>query len=320
MTIRTGSDPLIRNCTFISNSADRGGAVFVREAAAPTFIGCNFETNTSTEDGGAIYCEGESRPTIQNCIFSGNQSTAGNGGAIAAYKAAPSITSCTFISNHASGGKGGALSLNESQGDTVRLSTFTLNTAEEGGAVYMYQAKNVQILQSRFEDNSGNYGGGVYLEGSGTETNPILFTNCILWKNQADYGGGAVLGTDSYNLDSFLKIEHCTVTGNIAEEGGVSAGGGAHISIGSKLTIVNSLLWNNTADEYQEIYSLFTVYVTVNYSNIKGGWVGAGNINAEPLFEDSINGDFHLQDGSPCKGAGEGGNEMGAYGGVYGIW
>ena len=174
------------------------------------------------------------------------------------------------------------------------------------------------MLQCRFEENSGNYGGGVYLEGSGTEINPILCTNCIFWNNQADYGGGAVLGTDSHNLDSYLNLDYCTLTGNKAEEGGVSEGGGVHIAIGSKLTISSSLLWNNMADEYQEIYSLFSAYVTVNYSDVKGGWEGEGNIDADPLFEDSTTGDFHLQDGSPCKGAGEGGFDMGAYGGPYG--
>ena len=145
MTIRTGSDPQIHNCTFTNNSADWGGAVFVRERAKPNFIGCNFETNTSTEYGGAIFCDRDSKPKIENCTFTGNQSTDGNGGAIAIDAASPTITSCIFESNHASEGSGGAISINESQGDTVRLSTFTLNTAKEGGAVYTFHVKNIYL-------------------------------------------------------------------------------------------------------------------------------------------------------------------------------
>ncbi|MEL6822195.1 MAG: T9SS type A sorting domain-containing protein, partial [Calditrichota bacterium] len=40
------------------------------------------------------------------------------------------------------------------------------------------------------------------------------------------------------------------------------------------------------------------------WSNIKGGWTGEGNINANPLFADSMTGDYHLTSGSPCIDAG----------------
>ncbi len=38
----------------------------------------------------------------------------------------------------------------------------------------------------------------------------------------------------------------------------------------------------------------------VAYSNIQGGWPGTGNIDADPLFVDPVNGDYHLLAGSPC--------------------
>lgn len=40
------------------------------------------------------------------------------------------------------------------------------------------------------------------------------------------------------------------------------------------------------------------------YSDIQGGWSGIGNINADPLFVDTANGDYRLQGGSPCIDAG----------------
>ena len=43
-------------------------------------------------------------------------------------------------------------------------------------------------------------------------------------------------------------------------------------------------------------------------------------MDADPLFENSTTGDFHLKVDSPCKGTGEGGADMGAYGGIYGDW
>ncbi|MCK4311361.1 MAG: hypothetical protein KAW88_01350 [Candidatus Cloacimonetes bacterium] len=57
---------------------------------------------------------------------------------------------------------------------------------------------------------------------------------------------------------------------------------------------------------------------------------GEGNIDADPLFVDPDNGDYHLQTGFPCIDAGNPDpqyndpdatrNDMGAYGGQCGDW
>jgi len=43
----------------------------------------------------------------------------------------------------------------------------------------------------------------------------------------------------------------------------------------------------------------------VLYSNVQGGWPGTGNINADPLFADPFDGNYHLRPHSPCINAGD---------------
>jgi hypothetical protein len=44
---------------------------------------------------------------------------------------------------------------------------------------------------------------------------------------------------------------------------------------------------------------------TVTYSDVSGGYSGEGNIGSDPLFSDAVNGNFHLQAGSPCIDTGD---------------
>jgi hypothetical protein len=72
-------------------------------------------------------------------------------------------------------------------------------------------------------------------------------------------------------------------------------GGGMH-SFQSSPTVANSILWGNTLPQ-------ISGSPTVTYS-CGGDFPGTGNIDADPLFVDPDNGDYHLQAGSPCIDAG----------------
>jgi hypothetical protein len=71
---------------------------------------------------------------------------------------------------------------------------------------------------------------------------------------------------------------------------------------GSDLTVTNSIFWGN---DYWEIYHPESTGI-VTYSVVEGGYLGIGNIDADPLFVDPEGGDFHLQSGSPCIDAADG--------------
>jgi predicted outer membrane repeat protein len=95
-------------------------------------------------------------------------------------------------------------------------------------------------------------------------------------------------------------LTSCTFTDNTAG----SSGGGIACTQSSYPTLTNCILWNNHAPNGPEIY-IYSGTVTVTYSDVKGGWTGTGNIDADPLFVDPVNGDFHLQAGSPCIDTGD---------------
>ena len=134
------------------------------------------------------------------------------------------------------------------------------------------------------------YGGGLFCITSSPSLVDVTITN-----NSAEiYGGGLWFHT------SFPSLANVTIANNSADSPG-GGGGGIYYGVGSYLTLINSIIWNNTP---HQIYITFSLPL-INYSNISdGNWVGEGNINDDPLFVDSGTGDYTLQEGSPCIDAG----------------
>ncbi len=73
------------NCTFTSNSAVLGGAIHVKNSSSTSFssfINCTITLNEASVQGGAIWCEIPLAPedsiTIKNCILWGNISPEGS--------------------------------------------------------------------------------------------------------------------------------------------------------------------------------------------------------------------------------------------------
>ncbi|MFH2001548.1 MAG: right-handed parallel beta-helix repeat-containing protein, partial [Planctomycetota bacterium] len=137
-------------------------------------------------------------------------------------------------------------------------------------------------------------GGGVLVENG----DAVRIINSLIYKNSAArYGGGLYIygGADLY-------FSHLTMVGNSATEGsGIYASGQAQMSI------TNSIIRNEGANE---IYSESTSPAVAN-SNVKGGWPGVSIIDADPLFVDESENDFHLLYDSPCLNTGSNGHTAG---------
>ena len=77
------SNSRVRRCTFVDNSAQRGGAIVVYDRSGPEISYCTFIRNTATGGGGAIFVRAATA-LVQHCGFLKNTLQNGGGAAILA--------------------------------------------------------------------------------------------------------------------------------------------------------------------------------------------------------------------------------------------
>ena len=86
---------------------------------------------------------------------------------------------------------------------------------------------------------------------------------------------------------------NCTIADNLA----ALNGGGLFSEPFTRTSLANTIVWGNSGNQ-------IVGPAAVTFSNVQGGQVGAGNINADPKFVDAPGGDYHLLATSPCIGRG----------------
>lgn len=141
-------------------------------------------------------------------------------------------------------------------------------------------------------------GGGMYND---FNCSPTL-TNCIFAGNSAERGGG--MANDG---SSCPALTNCVFTRNHAKDlgGGLQNGTYRPGGVACSPTLTNCILWGNiTPSGPKEISNWHEDAPTVTFCVIEGGYGGRGNINADPLFVDPENGDYHIGPGSPGIDAG----------------
>ena len=278
----------VSNCKFVANVA--GGGVFVDDSGARItdclFTDCTFSNNGHIgSDIGGFLVAGSSTATLIDCTFSSNLSSKGAG--MRAGGDSVAVIGCTFIGNDG-GNRGGGLLVTTSD-MTVVDSDFIGNCAESGGGIYVDVSVNsFAVSNCTFQGNAADFFGGAIFN----TTNPTL-VNSIFFDNTAGLVGGAIYNEVGVNMPSLIC---CTLANNSA----AVSGGGIFNNDFSLPTVRNSIFWANTPNQIHDELSLTTAL----YSNIQGGWPGVGNIEADPLFVDPVNGDLRLSPGSPSIDAG----------------
>ncbi|MFO0782225.1 MAG: hypothetical protein U0636_00890 [Phycisphaerales bacterium] len=247
---------------------------------------CDFFDNVGWLDGGAVRCKQWSMDA-KGCSFTyckvmaadGSQfnPTTNNdypchGGAIKHEGAPLALSRCTFSDN---------LCDNYLAGSAYEL----------GGAVYASleggSSSNGYIVNCEFRGNLAAGGpdgrgraGALWLSRPQSSAVPAGVINCVFADNRAGDWGGAMY------TEGGCVVNGCTLCGNICD----GVGGGIAVDAGA-CSLQNSIVWNNEAaagslyDQQVHLIGAASSLSQVS-SCVSGGPTTAGNINADPAFED----------------------------------
>ena len=330
-------EPSIRY--VIENS---GGAVYCDSASSTTFTDCVFNGNVAdindpanNDDpyvglGGAVAFEDDASVTFDNCSFNGNTATLG--GAIYSANALTDITDCNFVDNRAYHGGGlfctdSDLTVIDSNIAENYASVMAINAPNDfnnievlgqGGGIYC-GSSDTRIIDSTISSNIADAsGGGMYF--SGGQDNALI--NCLLADNEAGRDGGAI----SADWNCVLNMANCTVADNSATGSATfesAYGGGLFCGYDSNTSVVDSIFWDNSAQNGQQLgigtgfeFGPSPSVLNVSYSDIKDArfrvyvdtgctlnW-GSGNFSQDPNFVTGSQGDYYLSQtstGDPCQ-------------------
>jgi len=243
-----------------------GKAITLRSSNGPeaTIIDAQFTASVVTCDSG----EG---PDSVLQAFTITRGYDFDGGGMMNDGTSPTVIGCIFFFNIADAfdGRGGGM-YNFGGSPTVIDCTFDGNYAfglnrGSGGGMHNKDSSPT-VIGCTFIRNlaplSLGAGGGMYNKNS----NPIII-NCLFDANVGTDGGGM------RNSNSSPVIINCSFVAN-------SSG---FFNTTSNLTIKNCIVWGNGS---LQIFDNPLSVTTVSYSDIQGGWSGAGsnNIDADPLF------------------------------------
>ncbi|NOT02633.1 MAG: hypothetical protein HOP29_18665 [Phycisphaerales bacterium] len=326
------SDALFRRCGFQGNHAEHGGGVVIG-AGAPRFEDCDFTGNSAANSSGALYNGGD--PSFTNCVFESNRADGGGGGAISTLAGTVKLHGCTFRSN-SSISTGGALFVYDpmgpasvfveedgDDGNGTEWTTFQNNSADSGGGVYLNTRGEVKLARALFVANEAVGRGGAIASAS-TDSNMV---NCRFFGNHGVTAGGTI-----YVEGGRMDLMNGLFSGN-AVTGAGAVGAGLSIN-GATVNVINSTFSANAASDGTVVAtsgsSAITKFqnsilwgaggpiqhrggtLTVQYSDVLGGWPGKGNRNVDPMFVDfdgpqdnpgTEADDLRLQSISPCLDA-----------------
>jgi len=274
--------------------------------------------------GGGISCV-NSDISITHCFISNNAARDGRGGGIFIWESTALISDNTIHQNRA-GFYGGGIHCSGCD-VTISGNSITANIAwfplggDMGGGISCFDS-DVNIIDNIIKYNAaGVSSGGIMIFGGSL----AFIVNNIIEYNIAELSGGIGLrGPDTYiannviannlaghyNGGIVLNSPRITLLNNVVAFNEAQLQPGVRL-IGEGIdSVLNNIIWGNISPGGEQII-IDSDSAVVAFCNIQGGWEGEGNIDADPLFRDPDNDDFHLMStdcgdpyDSPCIDAG----------------
>ncbi len=277
--------PTVDNCVFVANSANQGGAIYIRKGSI-TITQCQF-TNNIGSSGGAVHGTTGSTCVLDRCDFSGNSVTGigSSGGAIFNYQSSLNLSHCSFLNNR-SASNGGAVGNAADSTASFSECSFEGNAAIYSGGAVSNSSNIADFDHCIFEKNSSSDHGGVVYGHSSS----LTFRNCSLVSNSAPSGGAVAAfgatqltmentrlrgnqatqdsGGALYSSTSSVNLTNCELAGNLADDGAalfayqtsgsvtncsiqgnrtLAAEGAIYLLVSETVAFSNSIVWNNSA-------------------------------------------------------------------------
>ena len=263
----------------IQETSQLGGGILVaREARGATLSYLNIIDNSGTVGGGICILgslDGVQNTIINQCNIVDNR--ANTGGGIYASRTEISITNSTIINN---------------QGTQM------------AGGIALNGCSSV-VTGSIISNNiSGDHAGGLWAVGSENYSSlsmkKVLIANNQIGSNGE--GSAFMIGSSSNGFN--VNIEKSTFVHNVSTSG---VGRGIWLESGNTFSMQNSIFYYSNGIRTE-------ASTEITYSDIQNGWEGVGNIDADPMFCDPNEGNYHLVDASPCVGTASDGGVIGAFG------
>ena len=245
-----------------------GGGIFIQGSGNfITISHCQIQLNGATERGAGIYLNPNATVSMNHCLINNNTQTitGGFGGGLANYAGNLTATYCLFKNNN---GKNSAGTYNYYGTNSYTKCLFQANTANIGAATYNDNS-NLSFNECIFTQNNATISaGGAIQNVSGSVFNMI---NCVLYNNTASTGGKNI------NSNGAMNLTNCTI---------FNTGSNSVNYLGTNSSVTNCIIRGG-----ESAFSANPANVTVTYSNIQGGFTGAGNIDSNPLFLATIDAD-----------------------------
>lgn len=315
--IDNGASPMIDAC-MVDNCSGNGsrcyGAGVSIDGGTTSITNSSIINNQAVSSGGnydyggGIYVTGSANINISNSDISFNNIPIGTsrayGGGIYATGSSVNVIDCKINSNDIQGSNysyGGGIYITAQsslsmRGGIINSNKLSNTSRTYGGGVYITNSDasfyQVEITNQDMTTSAFSQGNGIcVLSGSSLYMENCLVTDNMISGTSSNYTGGGIASVDSY-----VELNFCTIANN--NKVGGSGLNGSGVSFGGSsdtLRINSSIIYNpNPSSEINFSGSL----AEINYSDIRGGYSGTGNINTLPLFVSASN--YHLQNTSPC--------------------